>query len=305
MSDSFYLNHRATAEQAFDRARQKAFLENVVSHLRGQPTDLLPFDTIRSTLGLAASRDVGLQQIPIDRIVGSVGKYQEFSRSFLPRLTRDRERWKGVFATALDTQGMPPIDVYQVGEVYFVIDGNHRVSVARQLGATTMEAYVTQLSTPVNITPDTDLPTLILQAERARFLQHTHLADLRPDAKLEATCPGAYKQLEDIIVARGCTYCMNQKCEIDWEEAVTRWYDDSYTPLIKLIRTSNILNQFPGNTETDLYVWVMEHRHQFASSSEVEGAMENLLEHLAADHSPRRIKNIIRGWLSHPVQKSD
>jgi hypothetical protein len=122
-----------------------------------------------SILGLVSSHDLGLQQIPLDRIVGSVGKYQEFSRSFLPRLTRNKERWKGVFVGALDVQGLPPIDVYQVGEVYFVIDGNHRVSVARQLGATTIEAYVTKLSTGATITSDTALPTLILEAEKIRF----------------------------------------------------------------------------------------------------------------------------------------
>jgi hypothetical protein len=305
MGDSLYINPRTEAEQAFDRARHKAFLENVVSHLRGQPTDLLSFDAVRGILGLNTRRDLGLQQIPIDRIVGSVGKYQEFSRSFLPRLAQDRERWKGVFATALDSRGLPPIEVYQVGEVYFVIDGNHRVSVARQLGATTMEAYVTKLTTPMTVTPDTDLPTLILQAEKAQFLQHTRLAELRPEAKIEATCPGAYKQLEDIIVARGCTYCMDQKCEIDWDEAVTRWYDDGYCPLIEFIRASNILSQFPGNTETDLYLWIMEHRDQLSSSPEMEEEMDKLLEHLAIDHNPGRLRNVIRGWLSHPFRKSD
>src|SRR5512139_1201375 len=99
MNDSFYANPRAAADQAFDRARHKAFLENVISHLRGQPADLLPFDIIRSIIGPTSSRDLGLQQIPLDKIVGSVGKYQEFSRSFLPRLVRNKERWKGVFAT--------------------------------------------------------------------------------------------------------------------------------------------------------------------------------------------------------------
>jgi hypothetical protein len=286
------------ADQAFDRALQKAFLENVVSHLRGQPTDLLSFDAVRGVIGPTSSRDLGLQQIPIDRIVGSVGKYQEFSRSFLPRLAQDRDRWKGVFASALDPQGLPPIDVYQVGEVYFVIDGNHRVSVARQLGSTTMEAYVTKLSTPVTITPDTDLPALILQVEKMRFLQRTHLAELRPDARIEATCPGSYKQLEDIIVAHGCTYCLNQNCEIDWEDAVTRWYDEEYAPFIEFIRDSNIMKGFPGNTETDLYLWVMEHRHQITPNPLMQEELEELIAHLTSDHSHTRIRNVIRGWFS-------
>jgi hypothetical protein len=301
MNNSFYPNPRVAADQAFDRARHKAFLENVVSHLRGRPTDLLPFDIIRSIIGPTSSRDLGLQQIPLDKIVGSVGKYQEFSRSFLPRLARDKERWKGVFATALDVRGFPPIDVYQVSEAYFVIDGNHRVSVARQLGATTIEAYVTKLSTPLPVTPDTDLPTLILEAEKVRFLGHTHLAELRPEAKIEASSPGAYKQLEDMIVTRGCTYCLNQKCEIDWDEAVTRWYDEDYAPLVELICASNILSQFPRHTETDLYLWILEHHDQFTSKRELNGEMEKVIEHLATDHNPGRIRSLVRSWLSHPL----
>ena len=301
MTDSFYSNPRVAADQAFDRAYQKAFLENVVSHLRGRPTDLLPFDTVRSMLGLVSSRDLGLQEVPLDKIVGSVGKYQEFTRSFLPRLAQDRERWKGVFATALDSRGLPPIEVYQVGDAYFVIDGNHRVSVARQLGATTLEAYVTKLSTPVPVTPDSDLPSLILEAEKLRFLRHTRLVELRPQAKIEATSPGAYKQLEDMIVTRGCTYCLNQNCEIDWAEIVTRWYDEDYAPLVELIRASNILSQFPKHTETDLYLWIQEHRIQFTSKSELKREMEKVIEHLATDHNPGRIRSLVRSWLSHPL----
>lgn len=300
MSNSYYPNPRVAADQAFDRARQKAFLENVVSHLRGRSADLLPFDIIRSILGLVSSHDLGLQQIPLDRIVGSVGKYQEFSRSFLPRLTRNKERWKGVFVGALDVQGLPPIDVYQVGEVYFVIDGNHRVSVARQLGATTIEAYVTKLSTGATITSETALPTLILEAEKIRFLAHTRLVELRPQAKIETSIPGAYKQLEDIIVTQGCAYCLNQKCVIDWIEAVTRWYDEDYAPLVEIFRASNILNQFPGHTETDLYLWIMEHRDHFTSNPAPKGDMEKLIKHLATDHNPGRIRSLVRSWLSHP-----
>jgi hypothetical protein len=298
MNDSFYPNPRVVADQAFDRARQKAFLENVVSHLRGRPTDLLPFETVRRILGPVSSRDLGLQQIPLDKIVGSVGKYQEFSRSFLPRFAKDKERWKGVFATALDVRGLPPIDVYQVGDVYFVIDGNHRVSVALQLGATTIEAYVTKLATPLTITPDTDLPRLILESEKLRFLSHTRLVELRPQAKIDASCPGAYKQLEDIIVTHGCSYCVNQHCDLDWVEAVTRWYDEDYAPLIELIHASNILTHFPRQTETDLYLWIMERRDQFTSNPTNNGEIEKVIKHLADEHNPGRIRSMVRSWLS-------
>ena len=126
------------AEQRFDRARRQAFIESVMGQLRGRPTLLLPFEEVKTKLGLQPSSDRGLQEIPLDSIVGSVGRYREFTRSFLPRDDTIRERWKRIYAAAQGLRGLPPIEVYQVGDVYFIKDGNHRVSVARQMGTETI-----------------------------------------------------------------------------------------------------------------------------------------------------------------------
>jgi hypothetical protein len=125
--------------------------------------ELLSFEQVRERLGLLSRRDRGLQEIPLDKIVGSVGKYRQFTRSFLPNDERVKRRWKSVYAGALGARGLPPIDVYQVGDVYFVNDGNHRVSVAHQFGAKTIEAYVTEFLSPVTLTVDADLDRLICE----------------------------------------------------------------------------------------------------------------------------------------------
>jgi hypothetical protein len=130
--------------------------------------ELLSFEQVRERLGLLSRRQRGLQDIPLDRIVGSVGKYREFTRSFLPSDKGLKRRWKNVYAAALDTQGLPPIDVYQVGDVYFVNDGNHRVSVARQFGAKTIEAYVTEFLSPDARTIDADLDRLMREPGSGR-----------------------------------------------------------------------------------------------------------------------------------------
>jgi hypothetical protein len=132
--------------QRFDGAATRAFWEIMIGRLRGKPAELLSFDDVRECLRLWQELDRGLQNISINKIVGSVGRFQDFTSSFLPKSTVNRERWSRVFAETAGEMGLPPIEVYQVGDEYFVRDGNHRVSVAHDMGFKTIEAYVTQVT---------------------------------------------------------------------------------------------------------------------------------------------------------------
>ena len=129
------------SQQEFTSARQRAFIEEWLSYLTGRPSDLLSFEEVKEKLRLQDASYKGLQEIELDKIVGSTGRYRDFTRTFLPKSDQTASRWRRIKAVA-DEQGFPPIEVYQVGEVYFVRDGNHRVSVARLNGAKTIEAYV-------------------------------------------------------------------------------------------------------------------------------------------------------------------
>jgi hypothetical protein len=129
--------HLPTGSEAhgkFDSAKRQAVVESLVALLRGKSDDLLSFDDVQRKLGLHLTRERGLQQVSLDQIVGSAGKYRDFTRSFWPKNDRLRERWKWIYVAAHEFRGLPPVELYQVGEVYFVKDGNHRVSVARALG---------------------------------------------------------------------------------------------------------------------------------------------------------------------------
>src|SRR5687768_7773212 len=132
---------RMEARKNWEQARQAAVFERVMSLLPSQSADLLSFDEVQNRLRLTHKTYRGIQEIALDQIVGSVGRYRDFTRTFLPRNPGLAERWQRVNAVAA-TRGVPPIDVYQVGEAYFVLDGNHRVSVARQNGAAVVEAHV-------------------------------------------------------------------------------------------------------------------------------------------------------------------
>lgn len=135
------------SETEFDRARWRGFWEIVRGRLTRNDVCLLSFNEVVSRFGAGQAVELGIQDIPVKAIVGSVGRRQEFTRHFLPRVgdRHSRERWRNIFTLAVTGVGLPPIQVFKFGEAYFVKDGHHRVSVARYMNWTTIQAYVTTL----------------------------------------------------------------------------------------------------------------------------------------------------------------
>ncbi len=294
-------NHSASyfiAVEDFQRARRQAEMERFMARLTGQPVDLLSYEEVREKLKTGGSVRRGLQEIPLDAIIGSVGRYTDFTRRFHPRHDSDQERWARVEVKVTGQGGLPPIEVYQVGEAYFVIDGNHRVSVARQLEAKYIEAYVTEIQTKLALKPDADMDDLILKARYLDFLAHTKLNQLRPEADLTVTVPGQYRLLEQHIELHRYVMRVEQNREIPYEQAVTNWYDKIYSPLRQVIREENILKDFPGRTETDVYLWVSGYRAM------LEDALEWGLEPETpeAKTSPRS-KSKLKGFLTGRIAK--
>lgn len=235
-----------------------------MAQLTGRSSRLLPYEDVLQNLRAGEPVDRGLQMIPINAIVGSVGRYSDFTRSFLPQRNDAQKRWARVRATFDDVEGFPPIVVYKVGDVYFVLDGNHRVSVARVLDAEFIPAYVTEVKTKVPLTPDVQPDELICQAQYASFLDETDLDDLRPEADLTVTAPGQYRVLKGEI-NRYWEWLRRERGEdIPYEQAVAGWYDEIYLPLVEVIRRRGLLRYFPERTETDLYAWIVQHRQELA-----------------------------------------
>jgi uncharacterized ParB-like nuclease family protein len=253
---------RTEAQRNWDRARQGAVLQEISSVFTRRSVDLLSFDEVRHRLRLTQKNYRGLQDIPLDQIRGSVGRYRDFTRTFMPRNPSIGERWRRVSTVALD-QGLPPIDVYQVGETYFVLDGNHRVSIARQNGSETIQAHVWEFLTPVGgLSADADMDEVFIKQEYAEFLERTSLDRLRPEQAIVFTEPGRYRDLEYQIAMyqRAIEKIDEEPCS--WEDAVTAWYDMIYEPSIQIIKESGVLEKFPDRTESDLFVWVWKyHKH--------------------------------------------
>jgi hypothetical protein len=183
-----------SALQDFNEARLKGSLQEVLARLTGKSNELLSYDEVTQKLKLRARSDRGIQEIPVDAIVGSVGRYTDFTRTFLPRKPEDQDRWARVKAAMIEN-GLEPIEVYKVGEVYFVLDGNHRVSIARQERFEFIEAHVIEVNTSIPITPDLQPDDLIIKAEYAEFLEKTEIKNLFPNVDLSVTVPGQYKKL--------------------------------------------------------------------------------------------------------------
>lgn len=257
------MNDIVKAINDFHRLRRRAIFDQILARLTGRSTDLLSFEDVRRRVKANQQIELGLRDVPLDAIVGSVGRYKDFTRTFLPKDSASEQRWAKVKTLNLDLTGLPPVDLYKIGDVYFVLDGNHRVSVAREMGLKKIQAYVTELLTRVPLGPETSPDTLIIAEEYADFLEKTELDRLRPNVDLRMSAPGKFSVLLNHIEIHRYFMGLDFQRDISWQEAVTHWVDSVYLPVIELIADYGLLNDFPDRTPTDLYVWIGENQAAF------------------------------------------
>lgn len=269
--DGFRLN-MLEGMNKFNTARTRAFWQEMIDHLRGKPAELLSFDDIRQRLRLREESYRGLQEVPLEQIVGSVGRYKDFTRNFLPRSAKMQERWSRVYAQANSMVGLPAIELYKIGDAYFVRDGNHRVSVARQLGAKTIQAHVTELPTTVDIRPGMTEKDINDASAYAAFLEETGLSRTRPHHQLMSLSESSrYSDLLGHICLHQLLIEHTTGRHITLEDAAADWYDNVYRPAVTLIRKYDMLSQVGARTEGDLYLWLVDHlrevREQFGEEA--------------------------------------
>lgn len=247
----------ATSREVFHAARRRALVQDILAELSGRPDALLSFEQVRQSLQLnGPTKDVELQEIPLKKIVGSVGRYRDFNRAFLPRGHIDPERWTRIEKLT----ALPPIDVFKVGDVYFVRDGNHRVSVARARKQKTIMAHVIEIPVRVPLHPDTSPDDLILKAGYTEFLEETGLDTSCPSQDIQLTRPGGYRSLLQHVEVHQFYLGLRGRHYPSLPEAAADWYQTVYSPIVHRIRDSGILRRFPGRTEADLYLWIAENR---------------------------------------------
>lgn len=260
------------ARERFRRSVTQAQLADLLGMITGADTSLYSYEEVAKRLNARQQIEKGTQMVPLDQIVGSVGRYRDFTRTFLPRAGVNQERWARLDAALNSMEGFPPVDLFKLGEVYFVRDGNHRVSVARANGSTHIEAYVTEIETDVPLTlDDFERDQWIIKIEHKEFRDDTQLDRLRPGHNIRFTEPGRYQMLRDHIEVHRYLRDLELEREgspkrLEWFEAVESWYDSVYLPVIEAMRAYDLLHNFPGRTEADLYMWITLHRERLATA---------------------------------------
>lgn len=277
------------AKDDFDRAVGRAFWRKVTSWLGRRSNDLLPFDMVREHMPIKGQHYLGLRQVEIEKIIGSTGRYMDFDRAFLPTQKHTRERWMSVDRAHYDRIYLPPVELFKMGDIYFVRDGNHRVSVAREWGQEFIDAYVTEIDIPVPLTMDIKIDELENKKEHASFLEKTGLYKTHPGVLFETRTSGQYDKLLDHIAFHHWALGQRRKAEISFEEASVSWYDTIYRPLVETINEQGILRDFPNLTETDLYLWIIKYLWYFRMMYKDEGYIESISKNTAKQEAARQL----------------
>ncbi len=255
------------AESDFSRERRHRALAKVAARLRAEPDDIsamLPFEEVVAALGRRGERDLGLQVISLDSIVGSVGRGGEFDRRFRPA-SAVRGRWQSIDAARRRGDAMPPIDVFRIGELHFVKDGHHRVSVARALGDTDIDAYVREVSTTLGAGRDLKLRDLPLKRHERVFGERVPLP---PDlaARIELSDEWRYAQLATLVEAWGLRAIYARGEILSREQLALAWFREEYEPVVNALEEAQLGG---AGTQTERYLRIAMLRYLLLQQHEL------------------------------------
>lgn len=294
------------AKEDFHRAKQKAMFESIFKLLGIEKRELLPFYDVKDLLRPTKESYLGMRTIPVNKIVGSEGRYYDFSSSFLPKKSMLRNRWVSIDKAHLTNINLPPIRVFKLGGCYFVRDGNHRVSVARAQGVAFIDAEVVELDSAIQIDEHMNQEQLrrkVVAYERETFVEFLEKHGLKDELNLNMirfTAPGRYQEvLNHILVHK---YYLNEGIEeeISLKDAAKSWFTNLYCPIVGIIKREKVLRRFPGRTPGDLYMWMVKHwddlKHKYGQNVSLEDA--------AMDYASRFGKGFFRRMLDRIFPKS-
>jgi len=262
----------ALASMDFSRARLIGFINQLMEVLSGQSRKLLEYEKVRETLHLGGPIYRGVQAVPLEKIIGSVDRYRDFDRLFNPTQAHTRNRWQSVSKAWYKDVSLPPVLLYKVGDVYFVVDGNHRVSVARSKNQAFIDAEVRECQARVAVSEETLPEDLERLGAKVEFLERTQLDRFLPKADVNPTLLGGYDRLIEHIAVHRYFMGIEAQHDISDEEVVKDWFENLYQPVTSLVRASGVLEHLPGKTDTDVYLWVMDHLHYLRQQGGYEDA---------------------------------
>lgn len=258
---------------AFDSARRKEAYRRLSRSVRGgggSPA-LLELDDVRARLGVFEETYDGIRPIPVDRVVGTAGRSRDFNRDFLPRDGRTRERWRRVEQT-FPRGDFPPIVAYEVDGRYFVVDGHHRVAVAKQRGVEHIDAEVTRLRTRQPLPEGADVGALILAEQERRFLEESGLDGRTPPVRIPLSRPVGYPELLELVKVHAFHLSRDRGEVVPLPEAGADWYERVYLSAVDAIRGYGLRDVVPEALEGDLFLWVYD-RHRALRPEQPEAGL--------------------------------
>ena len=278
------------SDRDFSRARRKAFLRRIGAYLRRDPgsNQLLSFDEVKGALGAISQVYLGLREVPVSKIVGSVGRHRDFDRAFLPSKPDLGTRWRRIDEIMHRAEELPPVSLYKIGDAYFVQDGNHRVSVALQQGVEMIDAEVIELRSRVPVDSALTARDLLHKLEHRHLLERLPIDRVLPEIKVEFSDVADYRRLATFIEAHGFRVSQLWKRYVSPEEVLGDWYEYGYRPIAEMIREERILDAFLGRTELDLYLWIVYHRERLALEARDEKISPQAAKDDILKNIPRR-----------------
>ncbi|WP_370946831.1 chromosome partitioning protein ParB [Amycolatopsis sp. cg5] len=252
---------RADAEADFLRARRRQVLSRLAKWLRGEPDDvniMLPFKEVVDALGYVSERRIGTRVIKLDSIVGSVDRGRDFDRRFRPTSGRVRERWERLALAARRGESIPPIEVYRIGDLHFIIDGHHRVSVAHAMGVSAIEADIVEVRTKLDPSGIRYRGDLIVKDYRRLFLERVPLTG-QSRASVVFSDAWDYSRLGEHVEAWGFRLMQDEGVFSDRATIAKRWYEEEYEPVVAMMRQADLIGD---RTEAEAYLWVACERYR-------------------------------------------
>ncbi len=251
-----------TSREDFARARSKGRMQQLLSTLQWKNNELLSFYEVTKLIKPKLETYRGLMAIPLEKVIGSEGRYHDFTLAFFPRKEMLRSRWQSIDEAHLHQVILPPISVYKLGDSYFVRDGNHRVSVAKAQGVEFIDAEVVELDSEIPLEPGMtrmQLVKRVVSYERQRFLDEYQLDRFMDMDLVKFSSPGMYPEIVNHIQVHKYFINQDRKDEIPFDDAARSWYMHVFLPIVMQIREDRLLRTFPGKTCGDLYLWIVRH----------------------------------------------
>jgi hypothetical protein len=268
----------ADAQDDFARARRAQLLAGLGRRLRREPDDvalILPFDEVVAALGIVGETELGLKTIKLDSVVGTVDRTGDFDRRFRPTTPRVRGRWQRIAAALRRGESFPPISVYRVGDLHFVRDGHHRVSVAKSLGREDVDAYVTEVRTRVGIDDALRLADLPLKSHERLFRERVPL-DRERHARVRPSDPWDFGRLAEGVEAWGFRVMQERREYMDREEIAQLWYEEDFLPVAETLRDAELIGA--SESDGDAYMRVVTARYELLRTHEWSGEVLDRLQ---------------------------